>query len=162
MLTPNEKGLIITGNTCSILLYSDTETRDWGWRAGTGYDLVRSVTISGDWLVDCFTQENRGRPLWSQGAFRLCTAAGLPQEGDRVIGKESEFTWHSPSYFDTWWEENTVLKSCSDLPVIDTALTQEFNYKLMQGYVGPGLMLNVAYGPIKLWGFLLLFLLDSP
>lgn len=78
---PYEKGLIITGNTCAIWLYIDTETRDSGWRAVTGYGWVRCSTISGDCLIHCFTQKHTSKPLWSQVAFRLCAATGLPSEG---------------------------------------------------------------------------------
>lgn len=81
MLLPYKEGLIITGNMCTIWLYSDTETRDSGWRAVAGYDLVRSATVSSDRLIHYFTEEHRGRPRWSQGAFKLCAAADLPHEG---------------------------------------------------------------------------------
>lgn len=81
MLLPYKEGLIITGNMCTIWLYNDTETRDSGWRAVTGYNLVRSATVSSDRLIHYFTEEHRGRPRWSQGPFKLCAAADLPQEG---------------------------------------------------------------------------------
>lgn len=70
-----------TGNTCAIWLYIGTETRDSGWRAVTGYDWVRCGIVSGDCLIHCFTQKHRSKPLWSQVAFRLCVATGLPQDG---------------------------------------------------------------------------------